>query len=495
MNKRFFFLFFFLASFVFSITFSPSNPRVGEEIIFKPSNHDYSLCASVFWDFGDGTILYKSGEVSWYSGVKHIYNTPRVYTVTLRPGKCGTTNPPPEVATVRVQSLLSISWEPVQPRAGEIVTFRAVNFISPRLRWDFGDGTSTESGPIVQHIYRKHGHFTLRVYEQRATAPSLAVTIYVLPGKGPFISLSISAVELLFENNKKAYIVVPLKSRFLMARARIKYEGTGILQGFWTVDGAPYISFSKALTFGQSVELTLDRIPALEPGLHVVSLRITNPRPVEGMDLQMPQIYYFVSAIPQKIEIYSPLAGEVYFLGEKVELRWRPVTGVQSYSVVLSKQKKELFSKAPERLGKKTRYEFYPAETGDFYLVVFAEDERGDVINSSSIGGFRVIESPTKIEVLKVKELETEREIEGKLEEGVYYLIKLRMLFPETKGKILIRVYLNEKLIDEVWANPGTQEFGTSFKAEKGEVHIRVYEYFPNRLVPIGFKKLEIETH
>lgn len=494
MKKLSFLLFFFLSSFVFSITFSPSNPRVGEVIIFKPSNYDYSLCAAVFWDFGDGTSSYKSGEESWYSGVKHTYNAPGVYTVTLKPAKCATTNPPPEVTTVQVRGLLSVTWEPVSPKAGEIVTFRAVNSIGSVLRWDFGDGTSMEAGPVVQHIYRKHGHFTLRIYEQGATEPSLAVTIYVLPGKGPFISLSISAVELLFENNKKAYIVVPLKSQFLRARARIKYEGTGILQGFWTIDGAPYSSFSKTLTFGQSVELMLDRIPALEPGLHVLSLRITNPQPVEGMDLQMPRIYYFVSAIPQKIEICSPLMGEVYFLGEKVELRWKPVMGVQNYSVVISKQKKELFAKAPKRLGKKTRHEFYPSEAGDFYLVVFAENEKGNVVNSSSIGGFRVIESPTRIELLKLKELETDREIEGRLREGAYYLVKLRMLFPETKGKILVRAYLNDKLIDEVWAKPGTQEFETSFKAEKGEVHIRVYEYFPNRLVPIGFKKFKIET-
>jgi hypothetical protein len=91
-----------------------------------------------------------------------------------------------------------------------------------------------------------------------------------------------------------SYKVVPARFTPLAAYVDLKYEGTGLLQAQWLVDGMPFRSISEALPQAQSITLDSGRLPGLPTlltGMHEVSLRILSP----AVGFAIPVIRYFVS--------------------------------------------------------------------------------------------------------------------------------------------------------------------------------------------------------
>lgn len=81
----------------------------------------------------------------------------------------------------------------------------------------------------------------------------------------------------------------------LAAFADIKYEGTGIFQVQWLVDGMPFKSISQPLPFAKETIISSGEIPGLPTqiqGVHEVTLKIIQPQ----TEYSIPVIRYFVSA-------------------------------------------------------------------------------------------------------------------------------------------------------------------------------------------------------
>jgi PKD repeat protein len=270
-----------------SIAVSPADIRVNDPVEFRAVN--FASTSLIRWDFGDGTIENDTSPPL----INHSFRTAGFFTVRAfdNGGPSQTAS-----AAVRVLPERLIMITPADPRVGEDVTFRARNFNSPTLRWDFGDGTVLDpAGNQVNHAFQAAGPFTVRVFEQTGgtqAMKSLAVTI--LPAQGPRAKFAVSYIHLRFEDGK-AYKVISRNFDGLAAFAEIKFEGTGLLQAQWLVDGLPFKTAITPLSFAGSTIIDSGRLPGLPaviPGIHDVTLNIISPQ----AEFSVPVIRYFVTA-------------------------------------------------------------------------------------------------------------------------------------------------------------------------------------------------------
>jgi len=267
------------------INYGPSDPRAREDITFRAVGF---LTDQIKWDFGDGTLLAQGMSMA-----KHAYENAGLYTVQAWDNYG---QPPATSVLVSVApDLRMISYTPAPAVTDKELIFTAVNFRSPCISWEFGDGTAIEKGTAVQtHTYRREGPFTVTAQENCGKDPfPKSLSLRVLPSLGPKAPFGISFIQLRFEDGK-GYREVPRDFQPLRAFADIKFEGTGSLQGDWLVDGQPFRPISETLAFAR--ELTIDSglrppLPTNIPGLHEVRLRISQP----AADFQSPIIRYYVS--------------------------------------------------------------------------------------------------------------------------------------------------------------------------------------------------------
>ena len=265
------------------ITFSPADPRAGEEITFRAVNFS---SRTLRWDFGDGTVLSAGTQVT------HAYVSPRTYSVRAFDGGSGS---PSAQTAIRILPERLITFSPADPRAGEEITFKAINFSSPTLRWDFGDGTVLSAGAQVRHVFKTAGPWMVKAFDRSGSAEVVKnLSIMVFPNQGPRSKFAISFIQLRFEDGK-SYKVVPREFGALTAFAEIKFEGTGVLQAQWLVDGMPFKTVFTNLSFAGSTIIdsgSVPGLPSLIPGLHEVTLRLMQP----VAEFEVPVIRYFVTA-------------------------------------------------------------------------------------------------------------------------------------------------------------------------------------------------------
>ncbi len=104
----------------------------------------------------------------------------------------------------------------------------------------------------------------------------------------------------IYFNNKKPQITVYKNQKNLKAYAKIDFTGSGILQGYWEVDGRILSNVHKHLTYGRSVIIeTPDfvKFPTYSPGTHIVRFVITNPK----ITFSLPEAIYFVTTYEKKM--------------------------------------------------------------------------------------------------------------------------------------------------------------------------------------------------
>ena len=106
-------------------------------------------------------------------------------------------------------------------------------------------------------------------------------------------SFNVKRVELYFDNNR-AEVTVQKYFPNLKAYADIRYTGSGLLEGYWEVDGRIISRVHQMLTFGAMTTLKTPDLPALptfDPGSHIIRFVITN----QGVGLPTPALIYFVT--------------------------------------------------------------------------------------------------------------------------------------------------------------------------------------------------------
>lgn len=104
---------------------------------------------------------------------------------------------------------------------------------------------------------------------------------------------SVNRIELYFEN-RRPETTVERNSQQLKAYADIRFTGSGLLEGYWEVDGRILSRVFQHLTYGRIVTLKTPDMPSLptfNEGSHVVRFVISKPETV----IPLPMIVYFVT--------------------------------------------------------------------------------------------------------------------------------------------------------------------------------------------------------
>ena len=260
--------------------------RVGKKANFQTENFVEN---SLRWDFGDGTVENDTTPPS----ITHSYFNPGAYTVRAYDGGATT---PTATLFVQVWPQRAIVYSPPQVSIGEVVTFRAMNFLSESLNWNFGDGSPpVQGGKEISHTYQSTGTFAVAASDSSGGIPvPVSVSLVVYPAQGPRAKFSVSYIQIRFDDGTN-YKVVPKNFSPLKAFAEIKYEGTGNFYAQWMIDGVPFSMVSQALAFAQQWVFDSGEIPGLPtiiPGIHEVTLNIIQPQ----VEFAVPVIRYFVTA-------------------------------------------------------------------------------------------------------------------------------------------------------------------------------------------------------
>ena len=152
---------------VASFVFSPTDPGVGEEIVFNGSpSTAVTPRTIVSYDWQFGTDRTGSGMI-----VTKKYDTPGTYNVTLTvtddAGNKGTATQGVTVGTTSPGGLAAaFTFSPSDPVTGSAVNFNASGSTSAdpiaSYKWDFGDGTIvTTTTPTTSHTYSTAGGYTV----------------------------------------------------------------------------------------------------------------------------------------------------------------------------------------------------------------------------------------------------------------------------------------------------------------------------------------------
>jgi len=149
-----------------SFSWSPINPVAGEVVTFTDSTAP--TASGWTWTFGDGGAAANTGIPS------HTYGDAGTYTVQMSSASNGTPCTPYEVEiTVSAPQptppppppnscLASFTWSPINPVAGEVVTFTdSTPPAAGGWTWTFGDGGATATTRNPSHTYAAAGSYTV----------------------------------------------------------------------------------------------------------------------------------------------------------------------------------------------------------------------------------------------------------------------------------------------------------------------------------------------
>ena len=210
-------------------------------------------------------------------------------------------------------------------------------------------------------------------------------------------TLGIRRLSLYFGNGRAETTVMKYATD-LKAYADISYNGSGLLKGYWEVDGRLLSYVSQPLPASQQITLTTPDIPALptfDTGTHTLRFVVTNPNPDQGIPL--PTLVYFVTtdeAAAKQIglTLKNPAeAAEVTYASQKYE--WQAIRSVvyliqffetQEAKPVFSAYTKKGFYQLPQLVLKKI---FQPGKT--YYWRVIGFDRERRMVGESKTGSFR----------------------------------------------------------------------------------------------------------
>ncbi|MFB6075823.1 MAG: PKD domain-containing protein [Candidatus Aenigmatarchaeota archaeon] len=179
-------------------TFSPTSPKVGEEVTFDASGSsdpDGSI-EEYIWNFGDKTRVKNTSD----SQISHTYSRTGTKIVELQVRDNSEVN---DTITKEIEVLSETGDKPVaefthspeSPEVEEEVTFDASESYDPdgdivEYRWDFdGDGANdlTASNPQISHTYSESGTYTvsLEIEDNEGNLDSESVDLLVEEGNKP----------------------------------------------------------------------------------------------------------------------------------------------------------------------------------------------------------------------------------------------------------------------------------------------------------------------
>ncbi len=301
------------------ISVSPRSPRVDQTATFRTVGY---LTNAIDWNFGDGTIV-TGGTTS----ATHRYQTAGTYIVSARDATID--HPVVNMSVTVLPENRYITVTPPEARANETITAQAFNFRGDFIYWDFGDGTTRTGGQTETYAYTRAGRYTITAYDENGESQIPFTANIAIRGIDAEVNLEIAEVKL---DNGKYYKVVPLRSKNIYAILRMKMRGTGILSGYWLVNGSRWSSFNRMVSQGRVEEIKtsdLRGLPTITPGLHQVSIQLTQPT----VEIAFPVLKYLVLPYEKNVTTLSPSDGFIAKEKEVPVFSWEEAKGAVKYQV------------------------------------------------------------------------------------------------------------------------------------------------------------------
>lgn len=165
--------------------------------------------------------------------------------------------------------------------------------------------------------------------------------------------LMITRMQLYFQN-RQPVITIKRNDSSLRTYAEINYVGSGLLQGYWEVDGNFLSNVNQTITYGTAIRIESPAppiLPTFTSGTHRIRLVITKP----SQNIPFPEIrYYVTSEEPRLVEAKKLTPLSLLFPHNKGVIGYAPVTflwatretGVAAYFLAfyLKDEEKLLFS-------------------------------------------------------------------------------------------------------------------------------------------------------
>jgi len=201
--------------------------------------------------------------------------------------------------------------------------------ISANLTGSPPSGTATETLIIPVRIIKRAEQMGINTFQYRRVftylgcqqaPPTETVSVPITVTTEAGAEFRITRLQLYFEN-KRAEITVKKNQPSLRTYADIRFTGSGLLQGYWEVDGRRLSNVFKHLLYGRSITIEtpdMPPLPTFETGTHRVRFVITNP----SQDIPFPEAIYFVTA--EEFREILPIT--LIFPQDKSEVDYSPLT-------------------------------------------------------------------------------------------------------------------------------------------------------------------------
>jgi len=435
----------FSISHAITVTASPNPAILGQNVTIN-INATFPFGTPSCWleiNYGDTGTWFDAGFCSSSPcnlTSNHSYNSLGTYTITVRDKSCtGSLPGPPDPATTLITIQpgpinLSVNPSSIKISGGQSKNvnlsyqFNANNLLNTTLSSSKGrfilnsEVIETNSKSLTVNIKKGYGtvseivNVPIKVIE-RVLRQKQNNFIYTrnFADSGSNISLNgsttfhittdatadfdINRIELYFEN-RRAEITIPKNYKGLKAFVDIKFTGSGLLKGYWEVDGRILSYVNQHITYGKTVTLQTPEIPPLptfEPGTHTVKFVITSP----SVDIPLPTMLYFVTTqevrAPVKIELISPQkSSELDYVSQK--FTWERLDGTMIYLIqffenkdsnpIFSAYTKDAFYNIPDFVLMKI---FQPGKT--YFWKVIGFDDSNNQVGESNIWDFSFIKT------------------------------------------------------------------------------------------------------
>lgn len=444
------------------ILYSPAAPRVDQEVAIQALNMNSD---SVKWNFGDG-----SQPQVLSPAVAHRYQKEGTFTITARAGEQPTVSRPITILPENRSLAVSAS----EARADEPVTVTAVNFRGPQVLWDFGDGSTAATAPAataaarigafsgpfsVSHAYKIPGTYTVTARDENgASAKRFTVPVRIL-GISDQVNLELAELTL---DNGKYYKVVPRNSKSIRARLRMKMRGTGIVSGYWIVNGHPAYFFSETVYQGQIKAILTPEVPGLpafDPGLNTITVQLT--RPANGGAV-FPTLRYYVLPYENVIAVLAPKDGAILKEDEEAVFSWERALGGSRYQIafaalfpLLRNEEGVAWRECPESLRYTADAETWAAipRNSWTYWKVRALDGAGNTVAESEVQEMKVIVPGAQVGIEKITDLDGRPAAVGPgyaAARAERLLVHGLLTYPAEAEYLVLRVYAGGELIDQL---------------------------------------------
>lgn len=221
------------------------------------------------------------------------------------------------------------------------------------------------------------------------------VLMLTLLAAGSVEAFSLKRIELYFDiTQKQNEVMVQRNHQGLKAYADIYYEGSGILNGYWEVDGLIIERVNRVVPPGGKVSLTTPGVPDLptfDPGYHIVKFIVTNP----ATSFEVPEMVYWVKGTEepgrQVLTLLKPKNGTTISPDSLFEWEKMDKASVYLISFARAEDNKVCFS----ALTRDTSYRIPPSVLADYLChggkyvwAVKGYDKGKNVIAESSFQSF-----------------------------------------------------------------------------------------------------------